>query len=70
MGEKTWFFIIGLSILLFCLYQQYKADKEAKKVKFLVEQYIIMMLTLNLLREEVSTLKKVDVSGKVDEIKK
>lgn len=60
MSEKTWFFIIGSAILLFVLYQQYRIDKQDKKLKFLVEQYIIMMLTINLLTQNKEVSKKVE----------
>lgn len=59
MSEKTWFFIIGSAILLFNLYQQYRMDKQDKKLKFLVEQYIIMMLTINLLTQSKEVSKEV-----------
>ncbi len=59
MSEKTWFFIIGSAILLFVLYQQYRIDKQDKKLKFLVEQYIIMMLTINLLTQSKEVSKEV-----------
>lgn len=63
MSEKTWFFIIGSAILLFVLYQQYRIDKQDKKLKFLVEQYIIMMLTINLLTQSKEVSKEVKESN-------